>query len=172
PLNTSSGVAGAAAVVRYLSPPSPVQPPPFGLVELQYFTAVAAHIAGALELTQAVAATRAAATRAAAMVDASPLPLALVDPRGHVLQINQAGRDVFGLAPEASVVGQPIDTLGLSSSEVAFADVLLRSRTMPWHGRVAIVQPVGGGQRLCDCTVTVLSGLGSDDILVALYDRT
>ena len=35
-----------------------------------------------------------------------------------------------------------------------------------------VVVPPSGDRRVCDCTVTVLSGLGSDNILVALYDRT
>jgi two-component system NtrC family sensor kinase len=34
-----------------------------------------------------------------------------------------------------------------------------------------VAQP-SGDRRICDCTATVLSGLGSDDVLVALYDRT
>ncbi len=47
PLRTSAGVVGAAGVVRYLQLGMQEPPPPFGLVELHYFTAVAAHIAGA-----------------------------------------------------------------------------------------------------------------------------
>src|SRR5260370_15947565 len=40
-------------------------------------------------------------------------------------------------------------------------------------GLVGVVAaPPGGARRICDCTATVLSGLGSDDVLVALYDRT
>src|SRR2546421_604805 len=68
PLRTSSGVAGAVGVVRYLRPGGE-QPPPFQLVELQYLTAVAAYIAGGLELAAAVDGARAAAERAHAMVD-------------------------------------------------------------------------------------------------------
>src|SRR5256886_17311732 len=66
PLRTSSGVAGAVGVVRYLRPGGE-QPPPFQLVELQYLTAVAAYIAGGLELSEAVSGARAAAERAHAM---------------------------------------------------------------------------------------------------------
>src|SRR3989449_5394816 len=66
PLKTSSGVAGAVGVVRYLRPAAD-EPPPFGLVELQYLTAVAAHIAGGLELSEAVSGARAAAERAHAI---------------------------------------------------------------------------------------------------------
>ena len=50
----------------------------------------AAHIAGGIELSEAVAATRAAADRARAMGDASPLPMVLVDPGGAVRQLNEA----------------------------------------------------------------------------------
>src|SRR2546429_161910 len=52
PLRTSSGVVGAVGVVRYLRPGGE-EPPPFQLVELQYLTAVAALIAGGVELSQA-----------------------------------------------------------------------------------------------------------------------
>ena len=172
PLRTSAGVVGAAGVIRYLQLGAQEPPPPFGLVELHYFTAVAAHIAGGLELTQAVTATREAAARAAAMVNGSPLPLALVNSVGRVQQLNEAGRRVFGLGKVGDAMGRTIEKLGLSSSGTPFADVLFAAaRSAPWHGRVVVVQP-SGDRRICDCTATVLSGLGSDDVLVALYDRT
>src|SRR5206468_2562771 len=41
----------------------------------------------------------------------------------------------------------------------------------PWHGRVLVTQPAGD-RRICDCTITGLSGVGRDNLLVALYDRT
>src|SRR3989442_1314218 len=82
PLRTAGGVQGAVGVVRYLRPDAD-EPPPFGLVDLQYFTAVAAYIAGGLELSEAVSGARAAAERARAMVGGSPLPLALVDGGGR-----------------------------------------------------------------------------------------
>src|SRR5258706_2608075 len=48
-----------------------------------------------------------------------------------------------------------------------------RHEGQPWHGRVLVTQASGGGERrICDCTVTDLQGLGSTDLLVALYDRT
>src|SRR5205823_3469334 len=53
PLRTSSAVAGAVGVVRYARPGSD-EPPPIQLVDLQYLTAVAAYIAGGLELSEAV----------------------------------------------------------------------------------------------------------------------
>src|SRR5207247_8567161 len=40
-----------------------------------------------------------------------------------------------------------------------------------WHGRVLVTRPVGD-RRICDCTITGLSGVGRDNLLVALYDRT
>src|SRR4029077_17620859 len=106
PLRTSSGVAGAGGVGGYVRPrgggaagggggryarPGGEEPPPFQLVDLQYLTAVAAYIAGGLELSEAVSGARAAAERAHAMVDGSPLPMALVSRAGRVLQLNQAG---------------------------------------------------------------------------------
>src|SRR5207302_1687149 len=89
PLRTSSGVAGAVGVVRYLRTEAE-ESLPFTLMELQYLTAVAAYIAGGLELSEAVSGARAAAERAHAMVDGSPLPMALVDRSGRVEHLNQA----------------------------------------------------------------------------------
>ncbi|MGH7568607.1 MAG: two-component system sensor histidine kinase NtrB [Gemmatimonadales bacterium] len=171
PLHTSAGVVGAVGVARHHLPGAPA-PEPFTLHELHYFTAVAAHIAGGLELSQAVAATRAAADRARAMVNASPLPMALVDTEGVVLQINLAGAQVFGLETEQTVLGRHLDGLGLSPSGIPLRLVLAgRQDGEPWHGRVLVTQP-SGDRRICDCTVTGLTGLGSRDLLVALYDRT
>ena len=171
PLHTSSGVIGAIGVIRFRENTAP-DPPPFTLTDLHYFTAVAAQIAGGIELSQAVAAARAAANRAGAMVNASPLPLALVDPYGRVQQLNEAGRAVFGLAADASAVGKHLDGLGLSTSELPLHAILAgRKDGEPWNGRVVVTQPTGD-RRLCDCTITNLTGLGSPHLLVALYDRT
>src|SRR5690348_15506977 len=171
PLRTSSGVAGAVGVVRYVRPGSE-EPPPFTLLELQYLTAVAAYIAGGLELSEAVSGARAAAERAYAMVDGSPLPMALVDREGRVQQLNQAGCRLLGIPSEGQALGTHLEALGLSPSEISFHLVLARPRQgEPWHGRVLVTQP-SGDRRICDCTVTGLSGVGPDSLLVALYDRT
>jgi PAS domain S-box-containing protein len=171
PLRTSSGVAGAVGVVRYLRPGA-TEPPPFTLMELQYLTAVAAYIAGGLELSEAVSGARAAAERAHAMVDGSPLPMALVDREGRVLQLNQAGCRLLGIAAETEALGTHLEALGLSPSEISLHLVLARPRHGdPWHGRVLVTQP-SGDRRICDCTITGLSGVTPDSLLVALYDRT
>ena len=171
PLHASSGVIGAVAVIRYAAEEEEA-PPRFTLTDLHYFTAVAAHIAGGIELSQAVATTRAAADRARAMVNASPLPMALVDGEGQVAQVNDAARRVFGLATEREAVGRALDALGLSPSGVTLRVALAGPLSgEAWHGRVLVMQP-GGERRICDCTVTGLAGLGSNDLMVALYDRT
>src|SRR6266576_3198705 len=171
PLRTSSGVAGAVGVVRYLRTGAD-EPLPFTLMELQYLTAVAAYIAGGLELSEAVSGARAAAERAHAMVDGSPLPMALVDRSGRVLQLNQAACRLLGIASEAQALGTHLEALGLSPSEISLHLVLARPRDgSPWHGRVLVTQP-SGDRRICDCTITGLSGVGPDSLLVALYDRT
>ncbi|MGH7548754.1 MAG: ATP-binding protein [Gemmatimonadales bacterium] len=172
PLKTSSGVAGAVGVVRYLQPGVEDPPHPFGLIDLQYLAAVAAYIGGGLELSEAVTGARAAAERAHAMVNSSPLPLALVDREGRVQQLNQAGCRLFGIASEAQALGAHLEALGLSPSEISLRLVLARPQVgEPWHGRVLVSQP-SGDRRICDCTVTGLSGVGPDNLLVALYDRT
>src|SRR5882672_7647414 len=171
PLRTSSGVAGAVGVVRYLRTGAE-ESLPFTLMELQYLTAVAAYIAGGLELSEAVSGARAAAERAHAMVDGSPLPMALVDRSGRVLQLNQAACRLLGIASEAQALGTHLEALGLSPSEISLHLVLARPRDgSPWHGRVLVSQP-SGDRRICDCTITGLSGVGPDSLLVALYDRT
>jgi len=171
PLRTSSGVAGAVGVVRYLRTGAE-QPLPFTLMELQYLTAVAAYIAGGLELSEAVSGARAAAERAHAMVDGSPLPMALVERSGRVQQLNQAACRLLGIPSEAQALGMHLEALGLSPSEISLHLVLARPRDgTPWHGRVLVTQP-SGDRRICDCTITGLSGVGPDNLLVALYDRT
>jgi PAS domain S-box-containing protein len=171
PLRTSKGAVGAVGLLRYQGP-GLAPPPPFSLYDLHYLTAVAAHIAGGIELSQAVAATRAAADRASAMVDASPLPMALVDTGGAVQQLNEAAMLVFGLAAKEAALGRSLEGLGLSPSGVTVRLILSgRREGQPWHGRVLVSQE-SGDRRICDCTVTGLRGLGSENLLVALYDRT
>ncbi len=171
PLRISQGTVGAVGLLRYQKPGA-VDTPPFTLHDLHYVSAVAAHIAGGIELSEAVAATRAAADRARAMVDASPLPMALVDTAGTVRQLNGAAMQVFGVASNDAAVGRHLEKLGLSPSGLTVRLMLTgRQEGQPWHGRVLVTQG-GGDRRICDCTVTDLRGLGSQDLLVALYDRT
>src|SRR6266511_22940 len=171
PLRISQGTVGAVGLLRYQKPGA-VDTPPFTLHDLHYVSAVAAHIAGGIELSEAVAATRAAADRARAMVDASPLPMALVDTAGTVRQVNDAALHVFGVKTTDAAVGRHLEKLGLSPSGLTVRLMLQgRQQGEPWHGRVLVTQE-GGERRICDCTVTDLRGLGSQDLLVALYDRT
>jgi PAS domain S-box-containing protein len=171
PLRTSHGAVGAVGLLRYQAAGAPGTPP-FSLHDLHYVSAIAAHIAGGIELSEAVAATRAAADRARAMVDASPLPMALVDTAGTVRQVNEAAIQVFGVDTKDAAVGRHLEKLGLSPSGITVRLMLAgRQQGEPWHGRVLVTQQ-GGERRICDCTVTDLRGLGSQDLLVALYDRT
>src|SRR5216117_2040500 len=129
-------------------------------------------VAGALELSEAVSGARAAAERAHAMVDGSPLPMALVDRGGRVQQLNQAACRLLGIPSEAQALGVHLEALGLSPSEISLHLVLARPRDgSPWHGRVLVTQP-SGDRHICDCTITGVSGVGPDSLLVALYDRT
>ena len=174
PLRISQGTVGAVGLLRYQAAGAPPTPP-FSLHDLHYVSAVAAHIAGGIELSEAVAATRAAADRAHAMVDASPLPMALVDTAGTVRQVNEAAIRVFGITDKEAAIGKHLEKLGLSPSGITVRLMLAgRQQGQPWHGRVLVTQELSGGgdRRICDCTVTDLRGLGSQDLLVALYDRT
>ncbi|HYT83177.1 MAG TPA: ATP-binding protein [Gemmatimonadales bacterium] len=173
PLTTSHGTVGAVGLVRYQRAGAP-PPASFSLSDLHYVTAVAAHIAGGIELSEALSATRAAADRASAMVDASPLPMALVDTEGVVHQLNEAALRVFGARVKDAALGRHLEALGLSPSGLTVRLMLAgRREGEPWHGRVLVTPEGGAGERrICDCTVTGLRGLGSEDLLVALYDRT
>src|SRR6266571_3741792 len=152
PLRTSKGPVGAVGLLRYQGP-GPAPPPQFSLYDLHYLTAVAAHIASG-------------------MVDASPLPMALVDTGGTVQQLNEAALHVFGLTNKEAALGRHLEALGLSPSGVTVRLILAgRREGQPWHGRVLVTQE-SGDRRICDCTVTGLRGLGSESLLVALYDRT
>ena len=173
PLRVSLGTVGVVGLLRYQRKDGSASLP-FTLHDLHYVQAVAAHIAGGIELSEAVAATRAAADRARAMVDASPLPMALVDTAGTVRQVNGAAIQVFGLETKEAAVGKHLEKLGLSPSGITVRLMLAgRGEGQPWHGRVLVTRGTGEGERrICDCTVTDLRGLGSQDLLVALYDRT
>ncbi len=173
PLQSATGVLGAIGLVRFRRGGADAQPPPvFTLADLHFFMGVAAHVAGGLELSNAVHATRATADRAVAMVNASPLPLLLVDGDGRLHLVNEAGRRVLALQDRAAAVGTRLADLGITMAEGSLAEALATARTEgPWHGRV-LVTHASGDRRICDCTVTDLEGLGSSDLLVALYDRT
>src|SRR3989454_5396987 len=107
PLRISQGTVGAVGLLRYRKSDAP-DTPPFTLHELHYVSAVAAHIAGGIELSEAVAATRAAADRARAMVDASPLPMALVDTAGTRRALKGAAKQGFGGGAKGAAAGRPL----------------------------------------------------------------
>ena len=173
PLQSATGVLGAIGLVRFRRGGADDQPPPvFTLADLHFFMGVAAHVAGGLELSNAVHTTRATADRAVAMVNASPLPLLLVDGDGRLHLVNEAGRRVLALQDRAAAAGTRLADLGITLAEGSLAEALATARSDgPWHGRV-LVTLASGDRRICDCTVTDLEGLGSRDLLVALYDRT
>src|SRR2546425_2171019 len=135
PLRISQGTVGAVGLLRYRKSDAP-DTPPFTLHELHYVSAVAAHIAGGIELSEAVAATRAAADRARAMVDASPLPMALVDTAGTVRQLNGAAMQVLRLESKDAAAGRHLEKLGLSPSGLDVRLMLTSPQGgQPWHRR-------------------------------------
>ena len=63
PLQSATGVLGAIGLVRFRRGGADSEPPPaFTLADLHFFMGVAAHVAGGLELSQAVHSTRATDT--------------------------------------------------------------------------------------------------------------
>lgn len=165
PLTTSKGVVGVIAVQRH-------NDVPFSIADLHYLTAVAANIASGVELSQAVQSAHAAARRAHAMVEASPLPLVLVDHDGRVRQVNAAALRLLDREKDSEVLGHHLERLGFSATGITWRLVLSGPRDRePWHGRVLVTRP-NGERRTCDCTVTGLGRLDTPDLLVALFDRT
>src|SRR5215472_15092504 len=136
PLQSATGVLGAIGLVRYRQGGADAPPPPvFTLADLHFFMGVAAHVAGGLELSNAVHTTRATADRAVAMVNASPLPLLLVDGEGRLHLVNEAGRRVLALPERQAAVGTRLAELGITRAEGSLAEVLTTARTDgPWHG--------------------------------------
>src|SRR2546422_1100096 len=143
PLRISQGTVGAVGLLRYRKSNTP-DTPPFTLHELHYVSAVAAHIAGGIELSEAVAATRAAADRARAMVDASPLPMALVDTAGTVRQLNGAAMQVFGLEAKDAAGGGPLQKTRVSPRGVSPRIILARPPGGPPRDRRGVVTPDAG----------------------------
>src|SRR5256886_5903393 len=77
-----------------------------------------------------------------------------------------------GIPAEPKALGAPLEALGLSPRKFPLHLVRARPRAgSPGHGGVLVTHP-SGDRRICDCTITGLSGVGPDSLLVALYDRT
>src|SRR5258706_4183143 len=100
--------------------------------------------------------------------------MGLVDGGGTVEEVNEGGLQVVGLGAKAAALERHLEAVGLSAGGVTVRLILAgRREGQRWHGGVLVTQESGGGdRRICDCTVTGLRGLGSENLLVALYDRT
>src|SRR3970282_299527 len=97
--------------------------------------AVASHIGGALELSWAICAASQAARRASAMVNGSPLPLALLTRSGRVLEVNLAFVTLCGFEGPDRVREQHLDAFPLVLDRVTPMEALdLAASGVPWRG--------------------------------------
>ena len=169
PLRANERVLGALGVIR--GPREVDGVVPFSLEDVSYTEAVASHIAGGLELAQAIARAQRAAQRAGAMVDRTPIPLALLDENGKVIQVNDAFARLVGLPGKAAAPGRWIRELPLAVNGGSWDDALQSSRSrVPWRARVEAGRH--GEVRYCEGFVTPLAEEDEGDLLLALHDRT
>jgi signal transduction histidine kinase len=171
PLVTSGEPAGVLAVHRMRDRPRGEER--FDLNDLANLQAVASHIGGALELSWAIRAARQAARRASAMVNGSPLPLALVAQSGRVLEANPAFVALFGFDGPERVRDQHLDAFPMVLDRATPLEALeLAASGVPWRGRARVLR-AAEGERRCEAFFTFL-GEGSEDgdVLLAMHDRT
>ncbi len=162
------GNGGQIALCVFRTTDNPKGEVRFPLEEVGYLQAVTAHIAGALEIAHAVANVRQAARRASAMVNASPLPLALVGEDGSVREINRAWAALFGLEVVDEGRGRRIDDFRMTLDKATPQEALGAAHSgLPWRGRAEVAR--GADQRHCDAIFTAID---EHEFLVALHDRT
>jgi PAS domain S-box-containing protein len=136
-----------------------------------YLDIAASHIAGGLELLDAIESARQAAQRAKAMVEGSPLPMTLLSADGSILQINDATVELLGVEDKEAVIGQKVTALPLAVTTRQLKEALDNAQSgMPWRGRVDLAR--GDDVRLCELVVTPLTEGGPGELLLAINDRT
>lgn len=168
PLVTSSGAIGSLCTFRVAD--TPAGDVPFTLHDLNYLQAVASHIGGALDLAAAIEAAHEAARRLSAMVNGSPLPLALVNHTGLVLEANPAWATLFGLPNADALRGRTLETFPMKLDRSTPAESIdLSVSGVPWRGRAEVTR--GDEHRKCEAIFTALNG-SEGDFLVVLHDRT
>ncbi len=136
-----------------------------------YLDIAASHIAGGLELLDAIDSARQAAQRAKAMVEGSPVPMTLLSADGSIIQINDATVELLGVEDKQAAVGQKVTVLPLAITTRQLKEALDNAQSgMPWRGRVDLAR--GDDIRLCELVVTPLSESGPGELLLAINDRT
>lgn len=168
PLKSTTGNVGVLCAFRSAKYHTATE---FSLDDLSYLDAVAAHIASGIELAEAIRTAQVAARRAHAMVDSSPLPLALLTGGGDVGHVNDAFVTLLGLDAGDAAVGRRFDTLPLKPAGGTVAQLLKAARrTDTWEGPIIVER--NGERRTCDGVITRLDETEAGELLLALYDRT
>lgn len=167
PLRTTDGVRGALCVLRSAAECDR----PFTLDDASYLDDVASYIAAGLELLESLKAARQAARRASAIVDGSPIPLALLSAEGTVLQVNEAYATLLGLEDKAAVEGRALASLPLVATGKKLSEALaIAYAGLQWQGRISLLR--GDEIRLCEGVATRLEEEALGELLLVIQDRT
>jgi signal transduction histidine kinase len=168
PLPTTGDAAGVLAVHRLRHLPRGEER--FTLQDVATLQAVASHIGGALELAWAIRAARQAARRASAMVNGSPLPLALLTRNGRVIEANRALATLFGFDDPERIRDQHLDAFPMTLDRATPIEALdLAASGVPWRGRAEVIR--GSEERKCEAFFTPLDNADAE-FLLAIHDRT
>jgi len=112
-----------------------------------------------------------AAVRADAMLDASPLPSAIITWDGHILRSNYAFDALVGLGGSQPAAGISLASLDVfSDTDLLQAALEAAIAGQRWDGGLAVRR--GQDQRSCDAVLTSIGGSSTNELLLTLYDRT
>ena len=112
-----------------------------------------------------------AAVRTDVMLDASPLPAAIITADGQILRSNYAFGALVGLVGSQSAAGMSLASLDVfSDNELLQAALEAAIAGQRWDGALSVRS--GQHQRSCDAVLTSIGGNSTDELLLTLYDRT
>ena len=111
------------------------------------------------------------AVRADAMLDASPLPAAIITEDGQILRSNYAFGALVGLVGSQAAAGMSLASLDVfSDTELLQAALEAAIAGQRWDGGLTVRS--GQDQRSCDAVLTFIGGNSAAELLLTLYDHT
>ncbi len=112
-----------------------------------------------------------AAVRADAMLDASPLPAAIITAGGQILWSNYAFGALVGLVGSQAAAGMSLASLDVfSDTELLQAALEAAIAGQRWDGGLTVRS--GQDHRSCDAVLTSIGGNSAAELLLTLYDHT
>ncbi len=113
---------------------------------------------------------RQAAERTDALLDASPIPFAIVSSTGELILVNHAFATLAGRSDTESLAMSALASLPYSEATAPPADLLNAAEAgVSWTGVVTL--QLGENERSCNAALTPMSG-ESNELLLMLHDRT